>query len=198
MKHGYTEGCPQCDHIERVGNPRPGGQHSNICRDRVIEAIGGTEAGEARLAERAERLDRAMVEFSHPDGAARDVVRPPAEAEFQDTREVSGAHATWLATRREPLQPGRSGTSSSRGTGTENAADLYGRLGLETAATEAMTARPNAQGPGTLCASIRLLLGRLQKSSPPAMRWKRVRQADDEKAMDMGPRAASSPERTTS
>ena len=79
--HGYTEGCPQCDHIEKLGKPRPGQQHSNACRAIVIEAIGGTDAGKARLADHAERLDRAMVEFSHPPDVERDVARPTARNE---------------------------------------------------------------------------------------------------------------------
>ena len=27
--HGYTDGCPQCDHTIRFGKPRPGTQHSD-------------------------------------------------------------------------------------------------------------------------------------------------------------------------
>ncbi len=91
LKHGYTEGCPQCRHIGQVRKPRPGHQHSNACRARVIEAIGGSDAGKARIADHTERLDRATVEFSHPPDVAGDAARPPAEAEFQDAREVRSA-----------------------------------------------------------------------------------------------------------
>jgi hypothetical protein len=88
MQHGYTSGCPQCRHIEQVGKPRPGQQHSNMCRARIIEAIGGTDAGTARIADHAERLDRAMVEYSHPADTAGDAPPAPAPVELQDERPI--------------------------------------------------------------------------------------------------------------
>jgi hypothetical protein len=104
-EHGYSEACPQCRHIEQVGKPRPGQQHSNACRARIIEAIGRTDAGKARIKDHAERLDRAMVEFSHPGEGDRETAAPPAPVEFQDAREDptskygadsdTYAHAAW-------------------------------------------------------------------------------------------------------
>jgi hypothetical protein len=69
VDHGYTEGCPQCRHIEAVGRPRPGGTHSAACRKRILEAIGQSDAGKQRLTDHEASLDRAMVEYSSPDGA---------------------------------------------------------------------------------------------------------------------------------
>ena len=48
--HGYTEGCQQCEHIQRHGKARVGGQHSNRCRERLVEAIRTTDDGSARIA----------------------------------------------------------------------------------------------------------------------------------------------------
>ena len=60
---GFTDGCPQCAHVQRYGKARPGGKHSEACRVRLTEAIAGTEAGKARLDAHSERIDRAIVEY---------------------------------------------------------------------------------------------------------------------------------------
>ena len=49
--HGYTEGCPDCDHTVRFGKPRPGSQHNDRCRARILEAIRDIDRGPERLAE---------------------------------------------------------------------------------------------------------------------------------------------------
>ncbi len=54
--HGYTDGCPQCLHIQRYGKARPGGQHSNRCRERVEKAIGESELGKSRMEAHEERV----------------------------------------------------------------------------------------------------------------------------------------------
>ena len=116
--HGYTERCAQCRHIETVGRARPGGTHSDACRKRIIEEIGKTEAGKQRLADYAERLDRAMVDFSHPADTAGDTARPPAKVELEDTAEADAYRARALehnGPRREIPQPGRSGTGDEGG-----------------------------------------------------------------------------------
>ena len=48
--HGYIEGCQQCEYIQRYGKARVGGQHSNRCRDRLVEAIRTTDYGSNRIA----------------------------------------------------------------------------------------------------------------------------------------------------
>ena len=49
-QYGYTDGCPQCDYINKYGNPRPGATHSDSCRTRLIKEISSTEAGQQRMA----------------------------------------------------------------------------------------------------------------------------------------------------
>ncbi len=67
-EHGYTENCQQCGHIQRYGRARPGGQHSNVCRERIIRAIGQSDAGKLRLDAHEERVDRAIAErVEHAD-----------------------------------------------------------------------------------------------------------------------------------
>jgi hypothetical protein len=47
--HGYTDGCPQCGHIQRNGRGRAVGIHSDTCRDRLLTAIGDTILWRQRL-----------------------------------------------------------------------------------------------------------------------------------------------------
>ncbi len=60
--HGYTDGCPQCGHIQRYGRGRAGGVHSDPCRERLLTAIGETILGRKRLDDYEERVNRAMAE----------------------------------------------------------------------------------------------------------------------------------------
>ena len=73
-KHGYTDGCVQCQHIQRSGKTRAGTQHSDVCRARVIEAISRSDVGRQRLSDYDARLTQSMAEHvEHADRAA-----PPA------------------------------------------------------------------------------------------------------------------------
>ena len=69
--HGYTDGCPQCDHTMRFGKPRPGTQHSERCRARILEAIRDTERGFERLAEHELRTASAEITKEEHDSAVR-------------------------------------------------------------------------------------------------------------------------------
>ena len=69
--HGFTEDCPQCEHIRAYGDPRPGQTHSPTCRARVMHEVGKTALGQARLAKAEERVDRALAEHvAHGDRAS--------------------------------------------------------------------------------------------------------------------------------
>ena len=68
-KHGYTEGCKQCEHMLSYGKPRPGHVHSDACRDRMQEAINSSETGKARVEQHEERVNRGIaeaIERTHP------------------------------------------------------------------------------------------------------------------------------------
>ena len=83
MEHGYTENCQQCDHMQRYGRARAGGQHSNMCRERILKAIGESDAGRARLAAHEERTDRAFAEqIEHADRHQPEPAPAPAPVEF--------------------------------------------------------------------------------------------------------------------
>jgi len=58
--HGYTEGCPQCDWILRHGQHKPGTAHTDVCRDRVMNAIGSTDAGKAKVQAHEDRTTRQL------------------------------------------------------------------------------------------------------------------------------------------
>ena len=87
--HGYTEDCQQCRHMQRYGQARAGGQHSNACRERILKAIGSSEAGRARLAAHEERVDRAIAErIEHDDKhPAPQAPGAPAPTAFQPAPE---------------------------------------------------------------------------------------------------------------
>lgn len=48
QEFGYTEGCPNCEHIIMYGGISCGSRTTK-CRDRIIEALAGTEYGRRRL-----------------------------------------------------------------------------------------------------------------------------------------------------
>ena len=103
-EHGYTQDCPQCDHIMRYGSAKPGHNHSDLCRVRMIRQIGQTETGQRRLEQWNERVDRSMAEqIEHSDkaaAAARERGRDDrlaggdqAPAKPQPRQELGGAEA---------------------------------------------------------------------------------------------------------
>ena len=85
-RHEYTDGCPQCIHIQKYGKARAGGQHSNRCRERLEKAIGDSEAGKARMEAHEERVTRSTADrIEHDDEKSRgdvsqDAGRAPAAA----------------------------------------------------------------------------------------------------------------------
>ena len=46
--YGFTEGCPQCEHIQRFSETKPGLNHWEKCRQRIIDAMLATPEGSAR------------------------------------------------------------------------------------------------------------------------------------------------------
>ena len=68
---GYTQGCPQCDYINRYGEARGGLQHSERCRTRVMAEVAKTSSGLARVQRCEERITRAMAETIERSEAAR-------------------------------------------------------------------------------------------------------------------------------
>ena len=94
--HGFTRGCPRCDHYRRsnVWGTRP---HSSACRARITEELSKTVAGRIRIGAAAERIDRTVGELGQqhrgdlPQGEIEpllvqphpDVVVDPAPSNFQ-------------------------------------------------------------------------------------------------------------------
>ena len=78
-KHGYTESCSQCRHIQRYGKAQAGMVHSEQCRRRIAEALAQTDEGKARLQADEERLDRKTAEhLEHADQQPRATEPLPA------------------------------------------------------------------------------------------------------------------------
>ncbi len=92
VEYGYSEGCPQCQHMQRYGRARPGGAHDARCRDRILRAIGESEAGKQRLAAHEERVDRAIAErIEHGDRQAAAAPRAGVEEALPPASHRAGA-----------------------------------------------------------------------------------------------------------
>ncbi len=77
--HGYTDDCPQCDHIRSYGEARPGTTHTATCRARIMHEVGQTAQGQARLAAAQERTDRALADHVERHDRGRQDSAPAQE-----------------------------------------------------------------------------------------------------------------------
>ena len=62
VKHGFTEGCPQCDYNTVHKKSKAGISHTNACRKRMLEALMDTPQGRARLEAYEEKVDQAIAD----------------------------------------------------------------------------------------------------------------------------------------
>ena len=60
--YGYTDRCPQCEHANKYGKIRAGGNHSDACRARITECLRDTVAGRRRQNEQEFREARSAVD----------------------------------------------------------------------------------------------------------------------------------------
>ena len=60
--HGFTDSCANCRHIQRYGNSAPGVQHSEACRERILDELSKTAPGRQRLDGYEERTNRYLAE----------------------------------------------------------------------------------------------------------------------------------------
>ena len=61
-EHGFTDSCANCRHIQRYDKSAPGVQHSETCRQRIIDAISKSPQGQQRLQNYEERTNRYLAE----------------------------------------------------------------------------------------------------------------------------------------
>ena len=59
LEHGYTAGCPGCDHIRRQKTSR---NHTEACRKRMENCMADTAAGKARLERETARREEELTE----------------------------------------------------------------------------------------------------------------------------------------
>ena len=78
-KYGFTDGCPQCEHIARYKKGKKGTTHTQICRTRILDAMMGTPEGRVRLEAFEERVDRALAERIEAADAPREERQPRPE-----------------------------------------------------------------------------------------------------------------------
>ena len=88
-KFGFHPECPQCEHIQRYGNARPGHAHTDACRKQLEDAMAATEEGKARLAAHEESLTRAMAEqVERADRPQGEPPRSEPRRSFEDRADV--------------------------------------------------------------------------------------------------------------
>jgi len=59
--HGFTDGCPQCQHIMEHNQQKPGLGHSERCRARMLSEIGRSHEGQVRLQIQEEKVEHALA-----------------------------------------------------------------------------------------------------------------------------------------
>ena len=130
-EHGTTDGCPQCSHLRAFGESKPGLQHSEKCRQRLMEALNGTAEGASRLERYEERIDRAIASHHDsslgptqvPPGASgvRGAMGVPSDEAAAETPVVNTTATSNRATSSRPLAP--PDTDMGAGNGYEEVSD---------------------------------------------------------------------------
>ena len=94
QKYGLTDPtmCPQCDHIARYNQTRPGTAHSQACRQRYLDELAKDPEGQATLQRLQTRLERSLaesVERAEPAKAQESPVDAPRnEAMANEDRRI--------------------------------------------------------------------------------------------------------------
>jgi hypothetical protein len=74
--HGFTDGCEQCEHVLRYRASRPGVQHSERCRARVLAEIAKTPAGQARLEIHENRVTETLSRYVEHEATGTQTANP--------------------------------------------------------------------------------------------------------------------------
>ena len=72
VKHGYTKNCPRCQHIMTHGANTGTMPHSEECRRRIMEEIGKTPEGRARIEKMAARSEQFLEDHARRQDAQAD------------------------------------------------------------------------------------------------------------------------------
>ncbi len=80
-RFGPSVACPQCEWIQRYDTTRPGYQHVEACRERIIQALRETPDGQARLQQLEDRANRVISEYverhAQPEAPQGEPLLPP-------------------------------------------------------------------------------------------------------------------------
>ena len=90
VKHGFTEGFPQCDHNAIHKKSKPGVSHTKTCRERMLETLMGTPEGRARLEAYEEKVDQAIADRIEAHDEADEAQPRPIPEDRKEMQE----HAT--------------------------------------------------------------------------------------------------------
>ena len=71
--YGFTQDCPQCEHIQKYNVNRPGFTHTDACRQRITEAMTATPEGQQRIKkyELVRLMRRRLITEAHDGDAGR-------------------------------------------------------------------------------------------------------------------------------
>ena len=100
-KHGYTDGCPKCDHAMRYGWGQTTQHHDATCKQRMMDALWQTATGRRRIEEWRARERRWLAEeverrVAPPEGESGEVdghrePLPPAPGRFDEPDPLEAA-----------------------------------------------------------------------------------------------------------
>ena len=90
--YGYTVGCANCDHMQEHGCVKPGTQHSEVCRSRILTALAATPEGRARLSKVEARANRVLGDYVERRAEAASSSRPqmPLDGGVGDASPTAG------------------------------------------------------------------------------------------------------------
>ncbi len=113
---GFTDGCVQCDHVARYGMAKPGGNHTDACRTRILTELAKTELGQQRLAAWNERISRSVAEHvERADNEAKgDGNTGTGNVHTSNDKRETPAEAPHDTTAREPVTGGTAHTKKAQ------------------------------------------------------------------------------------
>ena len=88
IEYGFTDDCRQCDHVKAFGEVKPGLQHSETCRQRIIRDMMANEHGAARV--RSAELRHQRTDAERDTGAASSRPEEPRDANAEETSAPEG------------------------------------------------------------------------------------------------------------
>ena len=85
--HGVTDGCPQCQHVQRYNEAKPGLAHSLKCRGRTMKSMRGPPEDAERIERYESRVDRAWEAMGERDTIEQNGIEDAAPVHDREERD---------------------------------------------------------------------------------------------------------------